>query len=507
MKTPLKKRAPAPQYTSPKQLIIEGFESPFDRKLNITNRWVVLSKLLPWDEICELYWQEVPEKTTGRPALNPRIVIGSLIIKHLCDLDDRETVAQISENIYMQYFLGYSSFTDEPPFDASLFVEFRKRLGLEQINAINERIIKIKKDLESSNESKKDDKDDDSHKGSLILDATACPQDIAYPTDLDLLNDSREKSQELIDLLFSISLMNKKPRNYREKARRDYLKTAQKKSKSRKEIHNAIKKQLNYLKRNIQSIHLLLDTFSGIPLEKKEYKYWFVIQHLYDQQKQMYDSKTHSIDDRIVSIHQPHVRPIVRGKAKAKVEFGSKINLALVDGLSFLDDLSWDAFNEGTRLKSSVEKYKTRFGYYPKEVLADKIYCNRENRAYLKEKGILLKAKPLGRPSKEALSNQVSPGERNPIEAKFGQAKTGYGLDRIKARLADTSESWIASIILVLNLVKLAQVALLWKLLTECFTVKNLYTKKIFLTHIKICQEYFKTIKLNIIESRYEFGR
>jgi transposase, IS5 family len=245
--------------------------------------------LLPWDEICDLYWREVPEKSTGRPSLNPRIVIGSLIIKHLCDLDDRETVAQISENIYMQYFLGYSSFTDEPPFDASLFVEFRKRLGLKQINSINERIVKIKKDLESSNTSKKEDNEDDCHKGSLILDATACPQDIAYPTDLDLLNDSREKSEELIDLLFGISSMDKKPRNYREKARKEYLKTAQKKSKSRKEIQNAIKKQLNYLRRNIHSIHLLLDTFERIPLEKREYKYWLVIQHLYDQQKQMYD--------------------------------------------------------------------------------------------------------------------------------------------------------------------------------------------------------------------------
>ena len=246
-------------------------------------------------------------------------------------------------------------------------MEFRKPLGLEQINAINERIVRIKKDLEWSNEVKKDDNGDDSHKGSLILDATACPQDIAYPTDLDLLNDSREKSEKLMDLLFSISSMEKKPRNYREKARKEYLKTAQKKSKSRKEIRNAIKKQLNYLKRNIGSIHLLLDTFESIPLGKKEYKYWMVIQHLYAQQKQMYDSKTHSIDHRIVSIHQPHVRPIVRGKAKAKVEFGSKINLSMVDGLSFLDDLSWDAFNEGTRLKSSVENTKPDSDITPKK--------------------------------------------------------------------------------------------------------------------------------------------
>lgn len=76
--------------------------------------------------------------------------MGSLIIKYLCNLDDRETVDQISENIYMQYFLGYSSFTNEPPFDASLFVEFRKRLGCENLNAINERIVAIKTRLESS---------------------------------------------------------------------------------------------------------------------------------------------------------------------------------------------------------------------------------------------------------------------------------------------------------------------------------------------------------------------
>ena len=118
---------------------------------------------------------------------------------------------------------------------------------------------------------------------------------------------------------------------------------------------------------------------------------------------EMFSAKKKSVDNRIVSIHQPHVRPIVRGKANAKVEFGAKINVALVDGFSFLDDISWDAYNEGTRLKESVEKYKNRFGYYPENVLVDKIYCTRENRTYLKKNDINLKAKPLGRPSKQAL--------------------------------------------------------------------------------------------------------
>lgn len=475
MKKPLKNRAPSPKYVSSNQLTLAGFESPFERELNPNNRWVVLSKLLPWDELCSIYWKYLPEKSTGRPALNPRIVLGAIIIKHLCDLDDRETVDQISENIYMQYFLGYSSFCDVPPFDASLFVEFRKRLGLTEINAINERISKIKQDLESKKDAKpkskaqsNQDKNELTHKGSLITDATACPQDIAYPTDIDLLNDAREKSEELLDVLCAKSAMQKKPRNYRKKARKDYLKVAQKKTKTGKDIRTAQRQQLGYLGRNIRSMDKILDTLKGIPLDKKQYKYLFVIQHLYQQQKTMYDTKTHSVDNRIVSIHQPHVRPIVRGKSKAKVEFGAKINASLVDGMTFLDDFSWDAFNEGTRLKDSVEKYKNRLGFYPKKVLADKIYCNRDNRAYLKEKGIILRAKPLGRPpKKQALSNQVSPGERNPIEGKFGQAKTGYGLDRIKARLAKTSESWVASIVLVLNLVHLAEVALLWNMLKQ----------------------------------------
>ena len=126
-----------------------------------------------------------------------------------------------------------------------------------------------------------------------------------------------------------------------------------------------------------------------------------------------------------------------------------------MNGYAFLDDLSWDAFNEGTRLMATVEKYRVRFGYYPEEVLVDKIYCNRSNRTNLKALGIKLRAKPLGRP-KAVDVEHVRPRERNPIEGKFGQAKTAYGMNRIKARLQQTSQSWIATIVLVLNLAKLA---------------------------------------------------
>jgi len=503
MKIAKKKCAPTPLYVSPAQLSLECFKTPFEQHLNFENRWVVLANLIPWDEICNLYLKHVGVSDTGRPPLNPRVVLGSLIIKHLCNLDDRESVDQISENIYMQYFLGYSSFTSEAPFDASLFVEFRKRLGMDTLNAINEKIASLKTHLETEEKETtatidlKSPSDQDStraeplvktlpeidekqkapmadlepkpdqdriatgpkNKGRVIFDATACPQDIAFPTDLDLLSDARKKSEELIDTLYSPSLHEKKPRTYRRIARKLYLKTAQKKNKSRKQIRKAVGSQLRLLKRNLKSINCLLDAYPEIPLKPKDYKYLLVINTFYEQQQQMYDSRSHRIEDRIVSIHQPHVRPIVRGKSQAKVEFGAKIHVSVIDGISFLDELSWDAFNEGSHMMDYVEKYHQRFGCYPRELLADQIYCTRANRAALKEKGIKLLAKPLGRPS--AVQIHVSPGERNPIEGKFGQAKTAYGLNRIKARLRDTSESWIASIILVLNLVKLAGVALL----------------------------------------------
>ena len=360
-----KNRASKNPYISPNQLSIVGFESPFSQLLDPNNRWVVLAHKIPWDLLVSTYQVRLNNSNMGADGINPRVAIGAMILKHICNTSDRETVLQIQENMYMQYFIGYSSFSNEAPFDPSLFVEFRKRLGLEQINFINEKILGLshaKDDEAIDNAGDSDDpgnnlKTDDAtlveieptseitHQGKLITDATACPQDIAYPTDLNLLNDAREKSEELIDQVYDERLHQAKPRTYRKVARKNYLKVAQLKIKSKKQIHNAVKKQLGYLKRNIKSINRLLDSYDKFPLNPKEHKYLFVITNLFDQQYTMFKQGSHQVDHRIVSIHQPHVRPIVRGKANAFVEFGAKINVSLMNGFAFLDDFSWDAFN------------------------------------------------------------------------------------------------------------------------------------------------------------------
>lgn len=540
-----KNRASKARYLSQHQQVLEGFETPFDQKLDARNRWVVLAQRLPWDVLVGVYNKRMHNRHTGADGINPRVALGAIIIKHMCDLSDRETVLQIQENMYMQYFIGYSSYSNEPPFDASLFVELRSRFSIDQINLINEKIIQIlgkqdngsgtqtAPDISQAMEPKQTEEElpiqliieeeasaqettpgielnvindspqaphelkevkdftiskEPAPKGKMITDATACPQDIAYPTDLNLLNDAREKSEELINVLYLLSHAATKPRTYRKKARKDFLNTAKKKSKSNQEIRKAIRKQLAYLRRNFKTIDKLLDEHSRIPFDKYQLKYLFVIKTLYDQQLEMYQNKVHSVEHRIVNIHQPHIRPMVRGKTTAKVEFGAKIQVSIMQGYAFLDEVSWDAFNEGTRLLNSIEHYKRRFGYYPKEVFVDKIYCTRNNRAQLKELGIQLIAKPLGRP--KAVPNHISPGARNPIEGKFGQAKTAYGMNRIKARLKHTSESWIATIIMVLNLVKLAgevpyfiyrtilEMIYTWRLQMDILSRSFLYLKK-----------------------------
>ena len=495
-----KKRASTPKYISPNQLTLGGFETPFEQKLTSENRWIKMAHAIPWDKIVGHY-DNLFKSSEGRPPISGRVILGAMMIKHIESLTDRGTIQHIRENMFMQYFLGYSSFTNEAPFSDTLFVEIRKRLSLELLSKIND-IIAIHcikegdqtdppppeppEHSNTNNSTQADvmvvaaeviDKSIEqnpiieaastsqvhikSNRGKLITDATVAPQNITYPTDLKLLNAAREKREELIDKLYNPQLHGEtKVRTYRKIARKDFLNTAKKKAKSLKVIYKANGSQLRYLKRNLGHIEFLLKAYPSFSLSAKEQKYLMVLHTVYQQQEKMHRTRSKGIEDRIVNIHQPHVRPIVRGKEGAKVEFGSKLQVAMVLGFTFIDHLSWDAFNESKYLAHTVEKYKDRFGFYPAEVLADQIYCTRDNRKQLKEKGIKLIAKPLGRPSSKAVAVHLSPGERNPIEGKFGQAKIAYGLDNIKAKLKQTSESWIASIALVLNLVAMTRQAL-----------------------------------------------
>jgi hypothetical protein len=222
------------------------------------------------------------------------------------------------------------------------------------------------------------------------------------------------------------------------------------------------------------------------PLDPRDQRIYWVIQHIYSQQVQMYNEHTHSIDNRIVNIYQPYVRPIVRGKDKAQVEFGAKLGVSIQNGYARINTLSWEAYNEGTDLKKQVEAYKTMNGYYPKVVITDKIYGTRENRQWLKDLGIRYSGKPLGRPSAKSQTpynkrkQKMEQGIRNQVEGKFGQGKNGYNLNKVRARTSKTSESWIAAIFFVMNLIRFDKEFLfsfLKEALTSLFSVPDIFIR------------------------------
>lgn len=458
------------RYTSQKQLSIAEFAMPFEAKLDENNRWVVLSKVIPWDKFAELYYKNFPSRR-GAPTKDARMVLGVVIIKHMMKLDDIGVIEFIQENPYAQYFLGLKGFTQKPVFDPSLLVHIRKRIDLNVFESLTDELIRkgLKIKQAPAKESKDDDEDEPTpsggtkNKGKLQLDATVADAQIKFPTDLDLLSDSRVKAEDLIDDLCKEMNITNKPRTYRKIARKEYLNVSKMKRKPDKVLRRGLRLQINYLKRDIRILNGLLDKVKDgrLPFDKHQSKYFFVIQHVLAQQEAMFKDKSNSCEDRIVSIHQPHVRPIVRGKAKAKVEFGAKINVSLQEGYARIDRFEWDAYNEGCDLPMQVERYKTLNGHYPELVQVDKIYLNRANRAWLKERNIRHTGEPLGRkPAKTVKSYYLrrkerrEAAERNQIEGKFGQGKNGYDMNQIRAKLPSTSMSWIAAIIFIMNVIR-----------------------------------------------------
>jgi len=468
------------KHESPKQPKL--FPTPFEQNLDPNNRWVVLSKNIPWDTICSIYKNNLKSGKGSGNEVAPRIAIGSLIIKHKLDISDREVVEQIKENIYLQYFIGLSSFSTEAPFDASSLVHFRSRFNWEQIQEFIERLAvtmeeeqkKNDETIENNEDNKDQQKGDDElngkeseatitteatietneNKGFMIIDSTVMPQNIAFPTDTKLLNSAREKSEEILDSITKNSGI-KKPRTYRHVADNAYKGFSMKRKPSAKAVKKQVKKSLQYLKRNLKYIDTILDEYVGEweeILSKSLYCSMLIIKEIYRQQLEMYEQKKNRCDHRIVNISQPHVRPIKRGKSRAQTEFGAKV-CSFIDhhNAKHIQKIGWDATHDGEDLQPAAERFKSIYGYYPKEIKADSQYRTRANRTWCNKNGIKLSGRGPGRPKANAVKEKEVPGERNAIEGLFGHLKQHHGLQKVGAKLKQTSEAWIAFAFLVVN--------------------------------------------------------
>ena len=440
-------------YTSQYQTQFEDFSNLCQLELDPNNRWIQLGALLPWDRMAEVYAKRF-SPNMGAGAVNPRWVIGAFIIKHKLRLSDEETLLSISENPYMQFFLGLEAYRPKQLFSPTLFVELRKRLGEQTFDEFSRTLISFSEDLSPSSSGK------DTPKGKLKIDATVADQYIRYPTDLSLVNEARVKTEVIIDLLWELlkDQLPVKPRTYRKMAHKRYLSQSKKKKASKASLRKTLRYLLNCVERNLGHIYEMLDLLDGrvFPLPHKYQRQLWVIHTLYGQQREMYDADSRRCDDRIVSISQPHVRPIVRGKTGKTVEFGAKLGLSLFGGYLTHQTISWDAYNEASDLQDQTETYRLLTGHYPELIQCDKIYHTNDNRKWCSERDIRMTALPKGPKPKlsayEKRKQRDEYAERNHIEGRIGNAKQALSLNQIKAKLQGTSETWIAATLFVLNL-------------------------------------------------------
>ena len=412
---------------------------PYGGQLDTNNQWIRLRELVPWSALSEIHDRYFCVQRVGKKKAN-QLIIGLLIGKTVRGLSDVGILEYFYENPYFQYFCGLENFVTpkmKKVVDPSLLSKRRKKLGSKCFEEFEKEIQKllIKYKLIKAD--------------TLMLDATVFPSNIEYPNDVKLMNVVREYCSKNILLIKNKLNPKRKIRTYARLARKVYLNFQKKKKKTKKSIQKAKKQMMQYLRRNIQQLELLLLEFEenlkqssnaisslleqalvdGIRKQLETGK------SIFDQQFYMIQNKVNSVKDRIVSFHQPYVRPIVRGKEKAAAEFGPKAHLAYVNGFVFLDKLSFDAFSEQKELPFSLEKHQERFSKLPKITLIDDAYSSRENRALLTEKAIEHSLKLIGKPPndvKKKYRKTKLRKKRSEVEGIIGILKEHWNMDKIR---------------------------------------------------------------------------
>lgn len=446
---------------------LPAFKMPFGDKLNPENELVRLAHLIPWAKIEELCLGLF--LTKGRRAIPVRIAVGAILLKELRRIGgDRPLVEMIQENPYAQYFLGFSEFQMEAPFHHSQMSYFRGRLSdkMAQVNDLiikeQEQAVAKKHDVQPHDDKPEGDKP--KNEGKLVLDATVAPADIAYPTDSALVYKAIEKAGAIID---STDLMEdvKRPYDNRQKMHTVFLEIAKARRMKKCKRRSRMRLLLDFLGKQLDYIDICLEHPRKAFISATEAQYAAasalqkVLRTLHAQQDEMLDEKKNSVKDRIVSIAQSWVRPIVRGKLRAKIEFGIKLSASVVNGYVRFEDEAFDPYNENTMFQTEVERYRERYGVHPESVHVDQIYLTRENRDFCKQHGIRISGRPLGRRRKDETEKQVSDDQyktdlkdRIIVEGKFGEAKRTYSLDRVMAHLKETTLTVLHAVAATMNL-------------------------------------------------------
>lgn len=379
-----------------------------------------------------------PNEKSGRgctPWFDVKGGIALQFLKHYLRSSDAMLIKRINTDWSMQLFCGISLKPDEQIKDEDLPSRWRSYLGkYMDIQALQMELANSWKPYIECQQ-------------IGMQDATCYESYIEYPTDVKLLWRCCEKLYEIIQKARKKNKLRKTRCNFK-KQQQQYLDYSKRRKKSRRLEKKMRKKILKFLFRLITIYNELVDKHKVEISVTHAAKLQTIIK-VYEQQHQhLFGNATEQIKNRIVSLSKPYVRPIVRGKEVKPVEFGAKVNKLQIDGINFIEHISFDAFNETTRYISGIHLQRTLFGKCTHQG-ADAIYATNKNRSYSTQQKIQTNFVPKGK-EKESYKQQASQmrGILNKqratvLEGSFGNEKNHYLLNKIKARTQKTEICWI----------------------------------------------------------------
>jgi hypothetical protein len=392
-----------------------------------------LKELLPLRSMAKALG--LKESRQGRHSyFSPESKIALMFLKSYTGLSDRALVSQLNANIHYQIFCDIRINPLNPLTNFKILSEIRCEIGsLMHIDKLQQVLASYWKPYLE-------------HTSVMMTDATCYESAIRFPTDVKLLWESVDWVYGQLKIIVK-ELKGRMPRTKYNKQYRRYHSYCKKRKRLKSETR-VLKRSLLHLLN--KPIGLLDETVkanrSHLQPSSRFQKRLSVIRKILHQQTVRFGGG--EVEGLIVSIDKSYIRPIVRGKEIKRVEFGAKVNTIQIDGINFIEHLSFDAFHEGIRIPSCIDMHQRLFRKRVTHVAADRIYATNYNRTYCSKRKIVTSFIRKGRPSKdekqvEQMRNLLNRERSTRLEGSFGTEKQHYGLDKIKARTKPTEILWI----------------------------------------------------------------
>lgn len=390
-------------------------------------------QVIPWNSLVKAF--KLSQSRKGRTSIfSPQGKIALQFLKPYTGLSDKRLMERLNADYQFQFFCDLDIPVDQPLTNFKIISEIRTELGKKlNLSTIQKSLANYWKPYINNPK-------------IIMEDATCYETWMRYPTDVKLLWESNEWIYGQLKLINKI-IKGRMPRSKYSEQKDNYLSYSKTKKKTNKKTRRRIKSLIYLLEKLLFQLseieQKLPDNFS---FPDRYYIRLSTITKVLEQQKELFEGI--NVNGRIVSIDKSYIRPIVRGKETKRVEFGAKANILQVDGINFIEHISFDAFNEGTRLVNSVWLAQTLFNTKVHMLGGDNIFGTNANRKFCSTNGIITSFIRKGRESKDEpvlkqIRKIINTERATRMEGAFGTQKNHYSLDKIKARTGENEILWI----------------------------------------------------------------